>query len=117
MKILISFFLMALLSFTACLYFPWWSIAVVCFLISIFIPQSHVLSFLTGFFSLFVLWFSLSFYISYQNDHILAHRLSPLFIKNDNPYFLILLTATIGAIIGGFASLAGSFIRRKHHLG
>lgn len=112
-KTLISFFLMSLLSFSICLYLPWWSIAVASFLVSLAIPQQPGKAFLTGFFSLFVLWFGLSLWISYQNNHILAHRISSLFIKNDNPYLLMLVTALIGALVGGFASLSASFLRKK----
>jgi hypothetical protein len=104
---------MMLVSFTACLYLPWWSIAFVCFLISFLIPQRAGLSLLCGFISLFLLWFGLSFYISNNNEHILAHKVSLMILKIDNPVYLTLLTGIIGGLTGGLASVSGSLARPK----
>jgi hypothetical protein len=111
MKFFVSFLLMALLSAIACMYFPWWSIALVCFFVAVFIPQPHWLAFCTGFLSLFILWTGLSYWISDQNNHILAHRVSLLILKKDNPVALILLTGFIGGIVGGLSALTGRLMR------
>ena len=95
MKFIISLILIILLSFTACLYFPWWSIAVAAFIVTAIIPQSGLMSFITGFFALFILWGGLSFWISNNNDHILAHKISVLILKADNPYLLMLAAAVL----------------------
>lgn len=110
MKFLISTLLIILLSFSACLYFPWWSIAIVAFLVSALIVQKPLTSFLSGFIALFLLWGALSFYISISNENILAHRVSVLILKADQPYLLIALTAVIGALVAGFAALAASYL-------
>jgi hypothetical protein len=62
---------------------------------------------------MFLLWGGLSFWISNNNGHILAHKISVLIIKKDDPYLLILVTAFIGSIVGGFAALAGSFLAKR----
>jgi len=111
MKFFISFLLMALLSFAACLYLPWWSIAIVCFIIAALIPQRAGIAFLSGFLALFFLWSGLSFWISANNDHLLAHRISVVLLKNDNPYLLMLITGFIGALVAGFAAMTGSYVR------
>ena len=116
MKFTITTILILLLSFSACLYFPWWSIAIVAFIVSALIPQNHWLSFLSGFISLFLLWGGLSFFISSNNDHILAHRVSLLILKTQSVFLLIVVTALIGAIVGGFAALTGSFIRPERSI-
>lgn len=113
MKFFISLILTALLSFALCLFLPWWSIAVAAFVVAVLIPQNPGRSFLTGFISLFLLWGGLSFWISNNNDHILAHKVSQLIVKMDNPYLLILATALIAALVAGFAALAGSFLRKN----
>lgn len=100
-----------LLSFCGCLYFPWWSIAIVAFLVSALIPQPPVVSFFSGFTALFLLWGIMSFWISSNNDNILAHRVSMLILKMDNSFLLLLITALIGALVAGVASLTASFIR------
>lgn len=104
---------MALLSFAACLYFPWWSIAIVCFVVAALIQQRPGIAFLTGLLSLFCLWAGLSFWISNNNQHILAHKISLLILKQDNPYMLIGVTGLIGGIVAAFAALTGSLIRPR----
>lgn len=113
MKFFISFILTILLSFAACLFLPWWSIAIAAFLVAALIPQKPGKSFLTAFIALLLLWGGLSFWISNNNDHILAHKVSQLILSIDNPYFLILGTALIGGLVAGFAALAGSYLRKS----
>jgi hypothetical protein len=113
MKFAISVILIILLSFGACLYFPWWSIAIVAFAVAAFIPQTPLLSFLSGCTALFLLWGVLCFWISTSNNDILAHRVSLLILKTDSPLLLILSSAFIGALVAGFAALAASYIKPK----
>ena len=110
MKFIISIILIILLSFCACLFFPWWSIAVVAFLVAALIPQTPLVSFFTGFIALFLLWGILSFWISTNNNHILAHRVSLLIFNMDNPFLLIIASAFIGALVGGLGGLTGGYI-------
>jgi hypothetical protein len=100
-----------LLCFCSCLFLPWWSIAIVSFIVAAIISQTPLASFITGFIALFLLWGVLSFWISTANDHILAHRVSLLIFKVDNPFLLIVITALLGALVAGFAALTASYIR------
>jgi hypothetical protein len=113
MKFIVSTILIILFSFLAGLYFPWWTVAIIAFLISIIIRQGHLASFICGFISLFLLWGFLGFWISLQNGHILAHRVSLLIFKTDSPFLLIFVTALIGSMVAGFAALTGSYIRKE----
>ena len=113
MKFIISFILTAVLSFAACLYLPWWSIAVAAFIVAALIPQRPGKAFITGFLALFFLWAVLSFWISNNNEHVLAHKISLLIFKMDSPYLLILATASIGALVAGLAALSGSLLRTR----
>ncbi len=113
MKFTVSLIVTALLSFVACLYLPWWSIAPAAFIVAVAIPQSPAKSFLTGFTALFLLWGMLSWWISSANGHMLAHKISMVLLKADNPMVLIFATAFIGALTGGMAALSGSFLRKK----
>ena len=54
----------------------------------------------------------MALYISSKNDDILAHKISLIILKTDSPFSLVLLTGLIGALVAGFAALAGSFLRR-----
>ena len=112
MKFLISVLLTALLSFAACLFLPWWVIAVTGFIVAFAIPQKAGIAFLAGFLALFFLWAGLSFWMSAANNHLLAHKISLLFIKVDNPFLLIAITGLIGGLVGGFGSLTGRLSRK-----
>jgi hypothetical protein len=116
MKFVVSWILTMLLSFTACLYFPWWSIAIVAFIVAVVIHQTPGMSFFTGFFALFLLWGSLSVWISSSNGYLLAHKVSSLILKTDSPGLLTLATALIGALVGGFAAITGSYLLKFYYL-
>lgn len=113
MKFIVSIGLIALLSFAACMYFPWWSIAIVAFIVAALIPQGGGLTFISGFVSLFFLWALMSFWISSSNGHILAHKMSMVILQVDNPYLLMVLTGLVGGVVAGFAALTGSLLRKK----
>ncbi len=112
MKFFISLILTALLSFAACLFLPWWSIAIAAFAVAALIPQKPAKAFITGFTALFLLWGGLSFWISNNNEHILANKIALLILKTESPMELILATALLGALVGGFAALTGSYLRK-----
>ena len=111
MKFTVSLILTIFLSFGACLYLPWWSIAIAAFLVAALIPQRPGKAFLAGFIALFLLWGGLSCWLSNRNDHILAHKISMIVLKMDNPYLLIAGCALIGGLVAGLAALTGSFLR------
>ena len=112
MKFLVSIILIALLSLAVCLYLPWWSIAIVAFIVAAAIPQKPGKAFLAGFIALFLLWGALAWFISGNNDHLLAHKAAMLILKKDSPGILIIVTALIGALVAGVAALSGSFVRK-----
>lgn len=113
MKFIVSVLLIAMLSFAFSLYFPWWTIAIAAFIVTALIRQSPGISLLTGFLAVFLLWSITAFIISYNNEDILAHKISQLIIQMDNPLLLVLATGLIGGVVGGLAALAGSFVRGK----
>jgi hypothetical protein len=113
MKLFFSFILTILLSFALCLFLPWWSVAIAAFMVAALIPQKPLKAFLTGFIALFLLWGGLSFWMSNNNNHVLAHKVSQLMLKMDSPVLLVLATALIGALVAGFAALAGSYLRKS----
>jgi len=112
MKFIVSVLVIALLSLAVGLFLPWWTIAVVAFVVNSLIPQNPLRSFLSGFTALFLLWGALAWLISSNNEHLMASKVA-LILKMGNPIILILATAIIGALVAGFAALAGSFVRKK----
>jgi hypothetical protein len=117
MKFLLATILTALLSFIAGLRFEWWSIAVIAFLVALFIRQSISKSFLAGFAAIFLLWFVVALLIDINNKSILSQKIAQLFPLGGSSILLILVTAVVGAIVGGFAAMSGAALlpRKKVH--
>src|SRR5437870_1379477 len=113
MKILVATILTALLSFVAGFYLPWWSIAVAAFLAALIIPQFPWKAFVSGFFGIFIFWASLAWWIDIKNQGILASKIAQLFHVGSSHITMIFIAAFIGALIGGFAALSGSYLRTK----
>ena len=111
MKFIVSLLLTALLSFVAGLYISWWSIAIAAFVVAVSIHQKPGKAFLTGFTALFLLWGGLAWSIDSGNESVLSHRLANLLPFGGSSILMILATALIGALVAGFASLAGSYVR------
>ena len=108
MRFFLTMLLTALLSFIAGLYLPWWSIAAVAFIVALGIRPSIGLGFLAGFLGIFLLWFALAFWIDTANESILSRKVALIFPLGGNSLLLMLVTAFIGALVGGFAAMAGS---------
>jgi hypothetical protein len=113
MKFIVSIVLTALLSFEICLYMDWWAIAIAAFMVAIFIHQKPAKSFLTGFIALLILWGGLSWWIDIKNEHVLSHKMAALLPFGGSVFMMILVTALIGGLVAGFASMAGSYLREK----
>jgi len=113
MKFIISLILTALLSFTAGLYIDWWSIAIAAFIVALCIRQKPGGAFLSGFGALLLLWGGLAWCIDSSNNSVLSHRLSQLLGLGGSSFLVVLLTALVGALVAGFASLAGSYARGR----
>jgi hypothetical protein len=112
MKIIVSVTLIALCAFVMGIYMPWWSIAIAAFLVPTIIDLKPVWAFLSGFVALFLFWGIMSWIISSNNQQVFAHKISRLILSSDNPTLLIFVTALLGALVAGFASLSGSLLRK-----
>lgn len=117
MRFVLATLLIAVLSFIAGLFLPWWSIALVAFLVAFLIPQGLGRSFLSGFAGIFLLWSFLAFWIDLKNESILSYKIAQLFPLGGHSVLLILVTALVGALVGGFAAMSGASLRpRKWHV-
>ena len=108
MRFILATLLTALLSFFAGLYLPWWSIAIIAFLVAILIKQIVGRSFLAGFLGIFLLWTVVALWIDVKNEHILSQKIAQVFPLGGSSILLILITAFIGALVGGFAAMSGA---------
>lgn len=111
MKFGISIFLNVTLAYLAGLVLPWWGFVAILFLVSAFLNQKNITSFLSGFISMFLLWLVLAWVIDSQNNQILSQRVATLLPLNGNSMLLMILTGAIGGVLGGMAALSGSYLR------
>jgi hypothetical protein len=113
MKFTVTIILIAVLAFAMGLYLPWWSIAIAAFIVAALIQQRPIISFLSGFIGIFLLWFVLAMIIDVKNQHILSKKLALLLPLNGNTFLLVLITALVGALVGANAALTASFLKKK----
>src|ERR1700688_378678 len=112
LKYLLSILVTALLAFVSGIYMPWWGIAIAAFLVSAAIPQKPAFSFLSGFLGVFLLWEVLAWWIDNKNNGILSQKIASVLPLGGSSVLLIVITSIIGGLVAGFASLAGSYLRR-----
>ena len=111
LKFIIAILLTALVAFACTLFFPWWSIAIAAFVVSLVMRQSALKSFLSGFIALFLTWGIYAAVIDSRNDHILATKVAGILPLGGSYIAIIIVTALVGALVAGLAALTASFIR------
>ncbi|HMH21598.1 MAG TPA: hypothetical protein VK563_07475 [Puia sp.] len=110
-KFIVSTLLIGLLSFASGLYLPWWGIALAAVVVSLVIPQRPGLAFFSGFLAVFLLWALLAWGIDAANESILSRKIAQILPLGGSPVLLILVTALVGALVGGLAALSGSYLK------
>jgi len=114
MKILIAIILTALLSFAIGFYMNWWSNALAAFLVAALVRQNPGRAWISGFLGVFLLWAVLAWWIDIKNQSILSQKIAQVFPLGGSVFLLILITALLGALVGGFGALTGSYIRKSN---
>lgn len=112
MKFIIRIILVAIISYIAELFMPWWSVVISAFLVGVMIEAKGYSAFFSGFLGVAIFWFSFAFMIDMQNGSVLSSRVVQLFPLPPKPMMLILFTAIVGGIAGGMGSLTGNTFRR-----
>jgi hypothetical protein len=113
MKFILSIVLVALVTYAIGIYgnLPWWSFVVTNLIIAIALPIKPIQSFLAGALGVGALWAGLAFGIDMANNHILSSKVAQILPLGGSYIALIIVTAFVGALLGGLASLTGSFVR------
>ncbi len=110
MKYLYGIIGIIILGFITQYFFTWWSIAFVAFLIGALMKLNNLQSYLVGFLGVFLIWGAYAAFLNNANDGIMAGKIGGLF-GNLGPFQMVLVTAVLGGIIGGFGALTGSLGR------
>jgi len=111
MLFLLKFVAIAALSYLAQLILPWWSTAVAAFMISMIIPTRSAASFLSGFLGVGLYWLAYAWAVDIETGSIISLRVAPI-LGLDRPASVLLLTAFVGAIVGGMGALSGDLLQK-----
>ncbi len=114
MKFILSIFLVALVTYAVGIYgnLPWWSFVVTNCIIAIALPIKPIQSFAAGALGVGALWAGLAVGIDLSNNHILSTKVAQILPLGGSYIALISITAMVGALLGGLASLTGAFVRK-----
>ena len=114
MKFILSIVLVGLVTYAVGIYgsLPWWSFVLTNLIIAIALPIKPFQAFIAGALGVGALWAGLAFGIDLANNHILSTKVAQILPLGGSYIALILVTALVGALLGGLASLTGSFVRK-----
>lgn len=99
------------LGFLAQMYFPWWSVAVVAFLVGCFVHVSASSSMAYGTAAVTLLWCTYAGFQSSANSGIMSGVISDMFGGKVSGTQFIFVTGLIGGLVGGFAAMTGTMLR------
>ncbi len=88
---------------------PWWTMALGAFATGFFFRQSGFASFAAGLLGVGLLWFIMAYSIHSSTDGILSEKIAGIF-PTKTVGWLLFVTALIGGLVGGFASMTGGLI-------
>ena len=110
MKILIQLLAIIALAYILELFLPWYYIAVAAFVMGYALKSKA--NFLAGFLAIGLLWFTKAWMIDANASADLAQKVALIFPVKEK-IWLMLATAFIGALVGGFATLTGSLLKTE----
>jgi hypothetical protein len=58
------------------------------------------------------LWGSMAWWIDYKNGSILSRKMAEVLPLGGSTFSIIILTAFVGALVAGFAALAGNYLKK-----
>jgi hypothetical protein len=109
-KVLVKLILTAALAYLLQNVFAWWVVVLAAFLINFIIYTKGLSSFISGFLGIGLLWFITALITDINTDSILTAKVATIF-SLPGPGLMILVTAIIGGLAGGFGGLSGSHLR------
>ena len=109
MKFFLQLILIMLVTYLLQMMLPWWIIFVSAGVVGLLVKGNAFSSFLAGFLGIGLLWFTQVNLIDQANDSVLSMKVAGLFSLSSSMQ-IILVTALVGAICGGFGALTGHFL-------
>ncbi len=110
MRFLFAALVIAILTAIAEYFLPWWSMAAVCFIVALLVPQKKVHAFWAGFFGVALCWLVVALWHDIRNDQILSSRMAVLF-HLPGSWLFVLASVLIGGVVGGLSALSGAMVK------
>ena len=112
MNLALRIILVAVLGSVAQMYLPWWSAVVIALAVEAIAGKANSTAFFSGFYGIAIPWMILSGYIDFHNQSILSVQILEMFKLPPYGFVMVVVTGLLGGLIGGFASVVGSWIRQ-----
>ncbi|ALD21980.1 hypothetical protein [Hymenobacter sp. DG25A] len=109
---MVLFLLILVLAAIAQLFLPWWIITPLCFMLATWRGRKGGQAWLAGFAGVGLGWLVLASWLHVRTEGILSHRVAQLLPLGGHGWALVLVTAILGGLVGGFAALAGAWVRQ-----
>lgn len=126
MKFLLRTVLIAGLSFVGLRMFDWWIIIVVAFVVCLLLSdksarrlygkkKAPTLAFLSGFIAIALVWGIMAWLLDAQNGSLLSQKIYQILLPGKDlgvasQWIMILLTASIGGLLGGSSAMTGNLL-------
>ena len=94
------------------IFLPWWGLVLACMLSGYLTVSMGKSAFLSGFGAAFLTWGLVALYMDLQNNSLLSSKVIRLLPVPEIPVILVIITAMLGGLMGGFACKAGDLFRR-----
>ena len=111
MRFLLSFLIIAIITFLVGMVAPWWSVALVAAVVAAIAGVNGWQGFFSAFLAVFVVWLGYAFVQDVANDSILSTRMGAL-IGDIGTIGILILSAIIGALAAGFGGMTGALGRQ-----
>jgi hypothetical protein len=112
MKFILTTLAIAVLGFGVQLVLPWWSLALVAFLIGFVSNLSGWAALASGFLGSGAVWALFAFMLNSGNNSLLVHKMATLFGAPSSALLMIGVSALIAALLGGFAAAGGRNLKQ-----
>jgi hypothetical protein len=109
-KVLVKIIFIAALAYLLQNVFAWWVIVLAAAMINFIIYSKGLSSFVSGFLGIGFLWFFTALLTDINTDSILTEKVAAIF-SLPSATLLVVVTAIIGGLAGGFGGLTGSLLR------
>ena len=89
----------------------WWLIVIYPIIVGLIFIDNLISHFISGFLGIFLAWLILMFQLDVQTNSIISQKVANILFLNNN-IILLIISSTIGGILGGIGSSFGQSIRK-----